>query len=291
MDESLESAHLISMLQPWMNPADLAPGDSKSATLDWTGYELHRIRSTSAPLFPLAYGKLWEEFYASNELEQPEVLADRMRWDPAEAIDGVAFFYELLLVTKGEEFIAVRDHTAIVRRDAGVAVVHLSHNLVSPPHRRSGIAGWLRALPVQTARECLAAQGIPVDRQIYLVGEMEPADPINAARMTRLIAYEKAGYRKVDPSVVNYLQPDFRPPAEIDATGELHPVLLDLLVRKVGREAETEIRAETVHGIAASLYEMYSQEFRPQDMAIVWDNLEAFPRGDLLIPLLPPTCL
>ena len=277
------------MLQPWMIPSDLAPGDAKSATLDWTGYELHRIRSIDEPLFSAAFYPLWQEFHAGNEIEQPDVLADRMKWNPAELVNGIALLYELLLITRNGEFVGVRDQTAIVRPEFGTAVVHLSHNLVAPPYRRSGIAGWLRALAIQTARACLTAQNLSPNGQVYLVGEMEPANPSNEARTVRLTAYEKAGYRKVDPSRVRYLQPDFRSPAEIDASPGPQPVPLNLLVRKVGRESETEIRAETVHRIATCLYEMYAMEFRPQDMEGVWRNLTHFPRGEELIDLLPPT--
>lgn len=277
------------MLQPWMNPSDLAPGDAKSASIDWTGYEIHPIRSIRDPLFSKAFEPLWAEFHASNEMEPPEVLSRRMQWDPAEVSGGIALLYEMLLVTRNGEFVAVRDHTAIVLPDSGVAVVHLSHNLVAPAHRRTGIAGWLRALPVGTARRALAAQGLPGHSPIYLVGEMEPADPANTARTIRLTAYEKAGYRKVDPSAVSYIQPDFRPPGEIDATGGPRPVVLNLLVRKVGREHEDSMRAERVHCIARCLCEMYAREFRTQDMAVIWRNLEALPRGDRPIALLPPT--
>jgi hypothetical protein len=277
------------MLQSWMNPADLAPGDTKSAGLDWKGFDLHRIRSTDDPLFATAFDPLWHEFDASDELEEPEVLSDRMKWNPATLVSGIALLYELLLITKDGQFVAVRDHTAIVRPDFGIAVTHLSHNLVAPAFRRSGIAGWLRALPVQTARACLAAQGLPTTAQIYLVGEMEPADPGIEARTVRLIAYEKAGYRKVDPSVVPYLQPDFRSPAEIDADGAPRPLSLNLLVRKVGRENETTMRASRVRCIASSLYEMYATEFRPQDMECIWRNLKTFPDGEQSVRLLPPT--
>jgi GNAT superfamily N-acetyltransferase len=242
-------------------------------------------------MFPRAYGPLFDEFDASDEVEQPEVLARRMQWNPTRLLNGCGLLYELLLVTKDGGFVGVRDHTAIVRPEFQMAVVHMSHNLVAPPYRRSGIAGWLRALPIAAARKCLAAQGLDQSLPIYLVGEMEPADPANEARTVRLTAYEKAGYRKIDPSALNYLQPDFRPPAEIDASGGPQPLPLSLLVRKVGRESETAIRAETVHRIATCLYRMYEMEFRPRDMECVWKNLEHFPRGEQLIPLLPPTAL
>jgi len=277
------------MLQPWMNAADLAPGDAKCAQLDWTGFELHRIRSRADSHFWTAFEALWREFGDHGEMEQADVIERRLRWAPQQSIHGCALLYELFLVTRGAEFVGVRDHTAIVRPDFSMAVVHMSHNLVAPDFRRTGIAGWLRALPAQTARGCLAAQRRPPTEPIALVAEMEPADPANAARTTRLTAYEKAGYKKIDPAAIAYLQPDFRSPDEIDARGGPRPLPLDLLVRLVGDEGRSALRADEVQGIVESLYRMYGVEFRSADMAVVWEHLAHFPRGDRPIALLPPT--
>jgi len=274
------------MLQPWMIPADLAPGDVKYAERDWAEFELHRIRDTATPEFETAYGALWAEFGAKHEMETADVLARRLRWNPRELVNGCALFYELLLVTRDGAFVGVRDHTAIVDPEHALAVVHLSHNLVAPEWRRSGIAGWLRALPVGTARTALAAQSLPESSPIFLVAEMEHADPTDEARTTRLAAYGKAGYRKL--AGVPYLQPDFRTPEEIDASGGPNPLSLSLLVREVGNDSHAAIPAETVRHIAECLYRMYGAEFRAQDMACVWENLERFPR-DGEIPLVPPT--
>jgi len=277
------------MLQPWMNVADLAPGDAKCAQLDWADFELHRIRSRADPYFWTAFEALWREFGAKGEMEQADVIERRLRWNPQQPIHGCALLYELFLVTRGGEFVGVRDHTAIVRADFPMAVVHMSHNLVAPAFRRSGVAGWLRALPAQTARDCLAAQRRPLTEPIALVAEMEPADPTNDARTIRLTAYEKAGYKKVDPTVIDYLQPDFRYPDEIDASGGPHPLPLDLLVRLVGDEGRSALRTDEVQGIVESLYRMYGVEFRPADMAVVWEHLAHFPRGAHSIALLPPS--
>jgi hypothetical protein len=274
------------MLQPWMTPSDLAPGDVRYAERDWTGFELHRIRDTTAAEFETAYDALWAEFGPKHEMETADVLARRMRWDPRELVNGCALLYELLLVTKGGAFVGVRDHTAIVDPAHALAVVHLSHNLVAPEWRRSGIAGWLRALPVSTARAALAAQGLPESSPIFLVAEMEHANPADEARTARLTAYEKAGYRKL--AGLPYLQPDFRAPDEIDASGGPRPLSLSLLVRKVGDESRSALPAESVRHIAGSLYRMYGAEFREGDMAAVWENLERFP-SDGAVPLVPPT--
>jgi len=276
-------------LQEWMIPDDLAPGDKKSLERDWSGIELHRIESTTDRHFDTAFGSLWAEFGSVGEIEQADVLAERLRWDPAIFVNGCAMRYRMMLVTAGGEFAAVRDHTAIVLEHSPGVVVHLSHNLVAPAWRRSGVAGWLRALPVTTARSVLAAQNRPTNSSITLVGEMEHPDIAKPGTQIRLKAYEKAGYRKVDPSRVNYLQPDFRPPREIDLSGGPQPIPLTLIVRRVGRETEEFITGAEVRHIAASLYKMYGAAFRAQDMAAVDPTLADYPADDEKIRLVLPT--
>ena len=274
------------MLQPWMIPGDLAPGDSRSRERDWSDVMLHRITSPDEPAFGAAFQALWDEFGARGELEQASVLSRRLRWDGSTLIGGAAFCYDLMQVTSGGRLAAVRDHTAIVRTGAG-AVVHLSHNLIVPEWRRSGLAGWMRALPIQTARNCLRAQGIATTAPIALVGEMEHAG--NPASYARLAAYEKAGFQKIDPRAVNYLQPDFRAPEVIDAGGGPQPLPLALVVRRVGRELERTISGAGVREIVESLYCLYGAQFRNQDMTPLLQQLESYPAADARIALLPPT--
>lgn len=196
--------------------------------------------------------------------------------------------YHMLLVTSRGKFAAVRDHTAIILGDVPGVVVHLSHNLVAPDWRRSGLAGWLRALPIATAREALAAQGRPPDSPMVLVGEMEP--PSRPGNIIRLQAYEKAGCKKVDPARVGYLQPDFRAHQQIDLDNcGARPIPLSLIVRRVGREAEDFITGAEVRRIVRSLYKMYGAGFRAGDMEAVHATLENYPAPDERIPLIPPT--
>lgn len=277
------------MLNSWMNPADLAPGDLKSLQRDWSDIELHTITTCADPHFASAYGVLWEQFGASGEIEQEEVLGERFRWDSQARPDGGILRYRMMLITAGEEIAAVRDHTAIVPAEAKAAYVHLSHNLVMPEWRRSGLAGWMRALPMQTAREALAAQGCPVSLPVTLVGEMEHLDASDPARMTRLRAYEKAGYLKVDPSRVPYVQPDFRHPKEIDAAGGPQLLPLTLVIRRVGREEERTISGAEVREVALALYQMYGATFRKKDMLPVLASLEKYPAPEAEIALVAPT--
>jgi hypothetical protein len=277
------------MLQPWMVPADLAPGDAKSTGPNWTGFDLHRIRSIDDPHFAEAFDALWQEFGIKGEMETRDVIARRLARDPSSLSNDCSLEYELLLVKYGKEFVAVRDHTVILCPRDGMAVVHMSHNLVARAWRRSGISGWMRALPVGAARASLAKRRLPATWPIYFVAEMEHADPSNEARSIRLRAYERAGYRKVDPAMIDYLQPDFHSPREIDATGGPRPLSLSLLVREVAHSRLDSLPAATVRRIVTCLYHMYGADFRAQDMDGLWMRLAALPGREQSIRLIAPT--
>src|SRR5206468_787805 len=158
--------------------ADLASGDGKSLRLDCSELHIARIQSDNDPLFPVAYERLWEEFGAHHEMESQEVIAKRLGWYPATKIQHCWMRYEMFLVQQEDQFVAVRDHTAIVTRRQGSprALLHLSHILIDPAWRRTGLAGWLRAWPIQTGRACLSAAGFPAESPITLVLEMEAPD-------------------------------------------------------------------------------------------------------------------
>ena len=276
-------------LQPWMIPEHLAPGDARSLEGDWADMELHRITSPEDPFFSQAFGALSAEFGDAGEMEQDSVIARRMQWLPEQMINGASMQYALQLVTRRGEFVAVRDHTVIILESEPGAVVHLSHNLVSPDWRRSGIAGWMRALPVATAMDSIQTLRLPSASPVTLVGEMEHFDPTRSATLVRLTAYEKAGFKMVDPELVSYLQPDFRDPAEIDISSGPQPLPLTLMLRRIGREAEGFVSgAEILHKVKA-LYKMYASEFRSADMYQVYESLKNYPAAGARIPLKPPT--
>ena len=272
-----------------MRPEHLSPGDTKSLQGDWSGLELHTISSAVDPFFQTAFKALWEEFGVAGEMEQASVIAERMKWNPSQMLDGASLLYAMQLMTRNGEFVAVRDHTAILLENEPGAIVHLSHNLVAPAWRRSGIAGWLRALPVSTALEALAAAGHPLNAPITLVGEMEHFNPSNAATGIRLTAYEKAGYKMVDPELVDYWQPDFRDPKVIDQENGPKPIPLCLMLRRVGREHEEFVGSAEVRQSVNALYKMYSRGFRKRDMRAVLETLCYYPSPDARIPLVPPT--
>lgn len=272
-----------------MIPGDLAPGDCKCLEREWSDVDLSRVESADDPGFDVAFGALWAEFGAKGEIEQASVLSKRLRWHGQLQENGYGLRYRLMLVTAGGKFVAVRDHTSIVPKDEDAAYVHLSHVLVSPDWRRTGVAGWLRALPIQTARHGLAALNKPESSPITLIAEMEYPDPTVEATAIRLGAYEKAGYLKVDPDRISYVQPDFGSPEQIDLAGGPKPLPLTLMVRRVGREAERQITGRDVKSIVTALYKMYECTFRTRDMAEVWKTLDSYPADDEMIDIVPPT--
>ncbi len=262
-----------------LTPDLLAPGDGKSATLDPAQFSWSQIRSCDDPYFETAYAALWREFGAAHEIETREVLAARMR-------EAGRLRYEILLARRGTEIAAVRDHTAIACH--GGIIVHLSHLLVAPEWRRSGLAGWMRAAPILTAREIAAATGTP-GCTVTLVGEMEYDDGSDPRKALRLLAYERAGYLKIDPQTVRYHQPDFRPPEMIDASGGAQPLPFHLIIRRVGNEHEHSIPGGEVRRIVRALHTMYGAQFRAQDMAHPALNLASLPADQSEIALIPPS--
>lgn len=221
--------------------------------------QLDEIRSPDDPLFAMAYEALGAQFGVGKAMELPEVIAQRMAWPPDRGMR-----YALFLVRDAAGALAaVRDHTAIT--SAGACTVHLSHLLVAPVWRGKGLAGWMRALPLVTARAFA--------QPTTLVAEMDDEFAEKA--------YARAGFLKVDPARVSYLQPDFRPPAEIDRTGGPRPVPFKLVIRQVGREAETLLDPGALRRIVGDLYRMYAQGCRPEDLP----PLEGYPRDD--VQLLP----
>src|SRR5262245_26690366 len=175
---------------------DLAPGDGSAIDFDWSGLNLVRIRRPDHPLFARAYARLWEEFGPRNEMEKRPVIETRLGWRPTQPINQHALLYEMIVVEQRGEILALRDHTAVVSQPHGErssprVIVHLSHLLLEPRMRGSGLSGWMRAFPIQAGRECADGAGSHHLDAITLVAEMEPADGVTPAVMKRLRSYER----------------------------------------------------------------------------------------------------
>jgi GNAT superfamily N-acetyltransferase len=253
-------------MDPRLRIADLAPGDRRVGADDWSDLAVHGVSGSEDPDFAGAFDRLWAEFGAGGEMERRDVIAARLRWTPARPVAGAALLYELLVLRRRGTIVAVRDHTAIVRLDdrgrprPEPTIVHLSHALVEPAFRGSGLAAWLRALPLECARRCAAQAGRTGhtrDARVILVAEMEHPDRGDRDRMGRLRSYERAGFRKIDPAALEYRQPDFR--AIGDLPGAVPPPLpLALVVRRVGAETENAMSATEVAAVVESIYAVYA---------------------------------
>ncbi len=264
--------------------SDLAPGDHPSAAFNWHGFEASRISSPEDLLFEQVYSNFWKEFGEKGEMEQRDVICRRLQVDPSKMVSGFSLGYEMIAVLAKGVFVAARDHTAIVSSKSPEAIVHLSHALIDPAYRGKGLVGWLRAWPIQKARSTLVAAGLSDQSPITLVAEMEPLDPASPSRILRLKSYERAGFLMVNPSQVQYFQPDFRSPQVIDADGGPCPLPLHLVIRRVGRETEREISRAEVKRIVSALYHMYGACFRKQDMASLWEQVRTSYSSDLVEP-------
>ncbi len=271
---------------------DLAPGDRGVAARDWSDLAVHRVAGPDDPDFALAYAKLWSEFGPLGEMERRHVIAERIAWDPARPPGAAALLYELLVLRRGGAVAAMRDHSAVVRLDEsgrplpGPVVVHLSHAFVLPAERGSGLAAWLRSLPLETARRCTAAAQCEADRPIVLVAEMEPPDPARPVRLPRLRSYERAGFLKLDPAAAPYAQPDFR---ELPAGVPPQPVPLSLILRRVGREHESDMPAAEVAAVVDAIYAVYGEHTAPAVLDPLREAARAWTGRTASFRLLPPT--
>jgi GNAT superfamily N-acetyltransferase len=248
-------------VDPLLRSEDLAPGDRAFAARDWSEISVRRVESARDPEFALVYEQLWREFGGRGEMETRQVIEERIAWDPARPVGHCVLAYEMLVLRRGGTLAALRDHSAVVRLDAkqqarhGPVVVHLSHALVLPEERGSGLAAWLRALPLGAARRVAAAAGTGADAPVVLVAEMEP--PESGGLLARLRSYERAGFQKVDPAAAPYAQPDFRPPERL-AGERPQAVPLSLVLRRVGREGEAEMPAAELAAVVEAIYAVYA---------------------------------
>jgi hypothetical protein len=96
------------------------------------------------------------------------------------------------LAWDGDQLAGVRDDFTAVDVEHGRAVAFMSHSLVLPVWRRTGLATLLRALPAAHARDDARALCADVTERM-LLAEMEMMEPHRHETLVRLLAYGKAG--------------------------------------------------------------------------------------------------
>jgi hypothetical protein len=118
---------------------------------------------------------------------------------------------------------------------------------------------------------------------------MEYNDGSDPKRAVRLAAYERAGYVKVAPSMVQYFQPDFRAPEVIDAEGSSVPIQFQIVIRRVGREFERTIFGREVRRLIGGLYTIYGASFRASEMEHPLLRLDRYPAESASVALVAPS--
>lgn len=239
-----------------LQPEDIAAPERNERSLE--ALQRFRIVEVTGPgeEFDRAYSLLWEEFGARGELEKPEVLLREMAGRPSKP--GVVFSYHLLNFYEGDRIAGIRDVFAVCFPERRFCYVLLSHSLVLPPWRRSGLGALIRAAPAAAGRRAVRQVGIPENEsEILLMAEMDPVNPQVDATVIRLLAYGTNGYRVVPPQWLPYIQPDF---SGWKADGRTpKPVPLMIVFRRVGREKEEWLPRQ----LALSLFDGVDEVHRP----------------------------
>ncbi|KYG11235.1 hypothetical protein BE21_57960 [Sorangium cellulosum] len=264
-----------------VDPRDVRPGEGpEKVARALARFSVVEARDDAA--FDEGYRALDEVFGPKGEIERREVLAAwfaGQHTDPAAPIEAR---YHMLLARSADDgrLAGVRDGYVTLDRAARRCVMLLSHALVLPAYRRSGLAALLRAAPVALARRALEGAGLGgSSAEVMLAAEMEAVDPDDRDTVVRLIAYGRAGFAIVPPAVLPYAQPDFRDLAALGAA----PVPLPLLavVRQVGEEGRDDIPRARAESFLRHYQAVHAAEVSQGELAPIRDNalarLAAFP--------------
>ncbi|MBK7759572.1 MAG: hypothetical protein IPI35_24880 [Deltaproteobacteria bacterium] len=211
------------------------------------------------PEFEEVYAFLDAEFGPKNELEAKATLAGWLGRHGV--VDGLFVAYHLLSCRDADGALAGARDCFVIRRGDGPWVVLLSHVLIGPAWRRSGLGALLRAAPVALLR----AAGARDDEERVLAAEQELIDPADEASIVRQLAYGRAGFSALNPQVFPYAQPDFRP--HDVAAADPKPVPMMLTLRRLGLESATEAPAALAWAVLDAFDVIHGEHCLPGDLA------------------------
>ncbi|WP_441289613.1 hypothetical protein ACSRUE_02490 [Sorangium sp. KYC3313] len=264
-----------------VDPRDVCPGEGpEKVARALAQFSVDEAQDGAA--FDEGYRALDAVFGPKGELERREVLWAWLTGAHTDAGAPITATYHMLLARSADDgrLAGVRDCYVTLDRAARRCVALLSHALVLPAFRRSGLAALLRAAPVALARSAIERAGIAAEQaEILLAAEMEAVDPDDRDTVVRLIAYGRAGFAIVPPDVLPYAQPDFRDTAALGVT----PVPLPLLavVRQVGEEERDEIPRARAESFLRHYQAVHAREVSQGELAPIRENalarLAAFP--------------
>lgn len=247
-------------------------------------YEIWSIESEDDPSFLPAFRELWDQFGDSGEMESEEAVRAFLRDDPYEPMPSGTFMRYFLLVAKDAQgnVRGVRDGTILLNQayDNDLCVVYLSHIYMRPEARGTVLSYWLRIAPVELAVQYLAdlhargkialpQPGNPAKyfgMRIDLTAEMEYWAPEDSVSLQRILFYGRGGFDAINPRHFPYVQPDFRPRAEIEATGNV-PIPFMILLRRMGREREAWLPIEEASAVMRLLYDDFASFCLPEHLS------------------------
>ncbi|WP_437755890.1 hypothetical protein [Sorangium sp. So ce1389] len=271
-----------------VDPRDVYPAEGpEKVARALARFSLEEVTDRAA--FDEGYRALDGFFGPKGELERHEVLAAWLAGVHTDPAAPVVMTYHMLIARDAEgRFAGVRDCYTTLDRTARRCVALLSHALVLPEHRRSGLAALLRAAPVALARRALAEAGLggagdagtatagggagggAQNTEVLLAAEMEAVDPDDRDTAVRLFAYGRAGFSVIPPAVLPYAQPDFRDTAALGVT----PIPLPLMavVRQVGEEERGDISRDGAASFLRHYQAAHAREVDPAHLVPIREN-------------------
>ncbi len=239
---------------------DLAPGERPAKAV--AALERFRVDEAATEAeFEQGYDLLDATFGADGEIEQRETLRAWFRGSLTPADNPIRTSYHLVFVREPDGRLAgVRDCFVTWHPGTRRVVVLLSHSLVLPEWRRTGVAALLRTIPATLARQRADREG-GGPWEVTLAAEMEMASPGDRTTMVRFMAYGSAGFRAIPPTALPYAQPDFR---DLDALG-VQPCPLPFLavVRPVGAEHLPTLPRARVASLVDHLQAIHAGHCKP----------------------------
>jgi hypothetical protein len=272
-------------------------------------YEFEAIEHPSHPDFERAYGILWSAFGGAGEMEPIDAIRGFLLDDPYEPVPSGTYIRYFLLVARDKNGVlrGVRDGCVLYNPAYApdLCMVYLAHIFVLPEARGTVLTYWLRIAPVELAMHYLHelhARGriaLPLPEQpgkyygmrLDLAAEMEYFSPEDPISLQRILFYGRGGFDVIDPRHFPYRQPDFRPPAMIQETGNT-PIPFMLLLRRMGRERQAKLPLDEARAVMRLLYDDFAffcaPEFLENSLDVVLQRLEERQaRGKNHVDLLP----
>ena len=235
-----------------------------------------------------AYALLDAWFGVRGELERRSVIDAWLATPEGRVIDGVRVRYHLLTArTADGALAAARDCYVSIDAARALCVVYFAHAFVQEAHRRTGLAGRLRDVPLDLARADLRDAGVG-NATLLAAVEQEPIDDAAPDTLIRRIAYGRAGFRAIDPRCLPYCQADFSDPAT-RGDRPVRPLPLLAVVRHVGHEGSSTLPVDLARAYVRHNNIVFSVHCAAEELVAPRRHaLESLARCGLAeVPLLP----